>query len=513
MYHAHGRKHTNAVAGKPDAVKAACPVWWGAHGTGPSPRWYLAGCLPNGDISQCFDKLNHELLIKELSERIHDRRFIRFLQMLLDAGYMEDWTYNETWSGVPQGGIVSPVLSNILLSRLDSYVETVLIPQYTKGARRASNPEYQHLLKEAAKHRKKGEIEEAEELRRQAQQIPSIDINDPNYRRLRYVRYADDFLLGFNGPKAEAEAIKKQLRAFLQKELKLELSEEKTLITNARKEAARFLGYEVVVHQDNSKRYISPQAVHRRSINGTIGLRIPRDVLEARCNDYKRGGKVVHRKNLLFESDFTIMTIYQAIFRGIANYYRLAYNMHRLDKLSWVMETSLLKTLANKHGTSMTAIANKYRATIVVSDKKYTGLQIKIPREEKQPLVATWGGVSLAWDIGATLEELFPAIHYRGRTELVQRLLAGVCELCGNTKDVEMHHVRAMKDLHEYPGRPKPEWVRRMIALRRKTMPLCRICHEDVHAGRPMRRQPIEFTEVKAIRKEVMTTILESRMP
>jgi hypothetical protein len=160
---------------------------------------------------------------------------------------------------------VSPVLSNILLSRLDSYVETVLIPQYTKGARRASNPEYQHLLKEAAKHRKKGEIEEAEELRRQAQQIPSIDINDPNYRRLRYVRYADDFLLGFNGPKAEA--IKKQLRAHLQEELKLELSEEKTLITNARKEAARFLGYEVVVHQENSKRYISPQGVHRRSIN------------------------------------------------------------------------------------------------------------------------------------------------------------------------------------------------------------------------------------------------------
>jgi hypothetical protein len=235
-------------------------------------------------------------------------------------------------------------------------------------------------------------------------------------------------------------------------------------------------------------------------------------VLEARWNDYKRAGKVVHRKSLLLESDVTIMTIYQAIVRGIANSSRLAYNMYRLDNLSWVLETSRLKTLAKKHGTSMPAIANKYRATSVVGDKKYTGLQVKIPREEKRPFVATWGGEPLAWDIGAPLEERVPPIHERGRTELVQRLLAGVCELCASTDDGEMHQVRAMKDLHEYPGGAKPEGVRRMIALRRKTMPLCRTCHEDVHAGRPVRRQPIEFTEVKAIRKESMTTILESRM-
>ncbi len=121
-------------------------------------------------------------------------------------------------------------------------METVLIPQYTKGEKRAKNPEYLRLLARSRGYRKRGNIEKADELRLQAQQIPSIEVNDPDYRRLRYVRYADDFLLGFNGPKAEAEMIKQQLRTFLQEELKLELSEAKTLITHARSEAARFLG-------------------------------------------------------------------------------------------------------------------------------------------------------------------------------------------------------------------------------------------------------------------------------
>lgn len=224
-----------------------------------------------------------------------------------------------------------------------------------------------------------------------------------------------------------------------------------------------------------------------------------------------RKGKAIHRADLSHESDFTIIMRYQLEFRGIANYYRLAFNMHTLGRLKWIMECSLTMTLANKFKTTVAKIYERYGAKLEVEGKESKGLQVSIPRQDKKPLVATWGGVSLSWDINATLEEQ-PSTVYTGHSELVQRLLAGYCELCGATENIEVHHVRAMKDLHKYPGREKPEWVKRMIALQRKTMPLCRTCHEDVTFGRPLRRQIIELAKVKALQKETKTTVLESRM-
>ena len=236
--------------------------------------WFI-----EGDISQCFDKLDHELLIQELSEHFHDGRFVRLMRELLDAGYMEDWTYNQTLSGVPQGGVVSPILANILLTKLDKFVEDTLIPQYTKGKRRKLDRRYTRLANQAGRERRKGNVEKANELKKQFQKLPSVALG-PEYRRLKYVRYADDFLLGFVGTKAEAEEIKRQLRQFLRDDLKLELSEEKTLITHARSEAARFLGYEVTIRQEDRKQVTTRNRGALRSINGVIGLRVPQDVLE-----------------------------------------------------------------------------------------------------------------------------------------------------------------------------------------------------------------------------------------
>jgi len=404
-------------------------------------QWVGTSWFLEGDISQCFDKLNHELVLNTLSEHIHDGRFIKLMRKLLDAGYLEDWTYNQTLSGVPQGGIVSPILSNILLNKLDHFVETVLIPQHTKGIRRRANPEYARLINSSLQHRKRGNTERAEELRKQAQTMPSMDVNDPEYRRLRYVRYADDFLLGFNGPRSEAEAIKQQLRVFLRDELKLDLSEEKTLITHARSEAARFLGYEVTTRQADRKRSTTQNGTDRRSVNGKIGFRVPKDVLEAKCQRYKRHGKAIHRAEVMQENDYTIVLTYQLEYRGIANYYRLAYNMTSLHKLKWIMETSLLKTLAAKHKASVSKMVKKYRAEQVVNDRRYKILQVTIPRQDKKPLVATWGGIPLTWDMQAALEDQPPKI-WRGvndRSELEQRLLADICELCGSTDNIEIH--------------------------------------------------------------------------
>ncbi len=463
--------------------------------------WFI-----EGDISQCFDKLDHDMIMNTLSEQIHDGRFIKLISKLLDAGYLEDWKYNRTLSGVPQGGIVSPILSNILLDKLDKYVETVLIPKYTKGVRR-SNKEYKRLIRQAAKQQKRGNAQVARQLRKQAQKLPSQNPNDPNYRRLKYVRYADDFLLGFIGPREEAEEIKQQIGMFLRDELKLELSQTKTLLTHARSEAARFLGYEVTTRQENRKQTIRYQAnirkkIRCRSINGRTGLRIPRDILREKCQRYKQGKKAKHRAELMNEGDYTIIQTYQLEYRGIANYYRLAYNMHTLNKLEWTMRTSLLKTLATKHKVSVPKVAKKYKAELVVNDKKYKVLQVTLPRQGKKPLVATWGGIPLTWDIQATVNDQPRKVWNKGRSELEKRLLANMCELCGSTDRVQVHHQRAMKDLHKYPGRTKPEWVIRMIAMKRKTLLRCHSCHVDIHAGRPLRRPLLDLAEVKKAQKQ-----------
>jgi group II intron reverse transcriptase/maturase len=472
--------------------------------------WSGTTWLIEGDISHCFDKLDHELLLKTVSEKIHDGRFINLMRRLFDAGYMEDWTYNETLSGVPQGGIVSPILANILLDKLDKFVETILIPKYTKGIKREKNEEYHRLMESSRRLRRRGHIKEAEEVRKQAQQLPSQDMHDPNYRRLRYVRYADDFLLGFIGPKSEAEEIKRQLREFLRDELKLELSEAKTLITHARTEAARFLGYAVQIIQSDTKHTVrhgqDGLETECRSVNGRVGLAIPTDVTEEKCKDYMRNGKPIHRKGLQQEDDYTIINTYQQEFRGLANYYRLAYNMHTLAKLRWVMESSLVKTLASKFQITVPKVYEKYGTEITVDGKKYKALQVKLPKQDrsKEPLVATWGGVSLAWDSKATIEDRPLQVRWKGQSELVRRLLVGYCELCGRNEELEVHHVRAMKDLHEHSGRPKPPWMRRMIALRRKTLVLCLTCHDDIQYGRPPTRPIIALADIKARQKEAM---------
>ena len=213
-------------------------------------------------------------------------------------------------------------------------------------------------------------------------------------------------------------------------------------------------------------------------------------------------GKVMHRKELQQVSDYEIIMTYQLEYRGIVEYYRLAHNMIQLRKLKGVMQTSLTKTLAAKHKLPVSKVYEKYGAKLVVEGKEYQVLQAKILRQDKKPLIASWGGVPLKWNIKATLQEQPQKFFGSKRTELEQRLLAGFCELCGRDKDVEMHHVQAMRKLHEYPGRPKPEWVKRMIALKRKTIPLCRRCHEATEHGLPITWPLISLEEIKERRKQ-----------
>jgi group II intron reverse transcriptase/maturase len=242
-------------------------------------RWDGTAWFIEGDISKCFDKLDHQVLLTILRENIHDERFIQLISELLEAGYLEDWKYHATLSGTPQGGVLSPLLANVYLDKLDTYVEQRLVPAYTRGQARKPNAIYENIKLKAYRARKEGRTEDAKLLRQRQQQLPSLDPNDPDFRRLRYARYADDFLLGFNGPKEEAEEIKQKLEAFLRDELQLELSQAKTLITHARTGAARFLGYEIqTIHNDTK------QTKGRRSANGKIGFRVPKDVIRKKVS-------------------------------------------------------------------------------------------------------------------------------------------------------------------------------------------------------------------------------------
>jgi hypothetical protein len=240
---------------------------------------------------------------------------------------------------------------------------------------------------------------------------------------------------------------------------------------------------------------------------------VPQDVLEAKCQEYMRHEKARHRTELIQENDYTIILTYQLEFQGFANYYRLAYNRTELSQLKWIMQTSLLKTLASQHKTTVQRVAEKYKTELVVDGKKYRGLQASMPRQDKDPLIATWGGVSLSWDIRATIKEKPLKVKPTGgRSELVRRLLTEVCEWCGSQEPLETHHIRRMKDLHKHPGRELLPWEKRMIALRRKTLLLCPTCHDDADHGRPPRRKRITLTEVKALQKKARTLLPESRM-
>jgi group II intron reverse transcriptase/maturase len=355
-------------------------VYYGWRGT----TWFV-----EGDISKCFERFNHQLLIAVLREHFSDERFIRLIQNLLDAGYLENWKWNQTESGIPQGSIVSPLLANILLDKLDQFVENTLIPKYTRGKEKRVNPQYRRLVLRAHYLHKQGNGKTAREVRRQFQRLPARDPADPGFRRLRYCRYADDFLVGFIGPKVEAEEIKQAIGAFLCEELTLELSDTKTLITHARSEAARFLGYEVTTLKNDTKRTKAKGGTKRRSVNGTIGFRVPRDVLRTKIRRHLRKGKAIHRPELINESDYTIVSLYQTIYRGIVNYYRLAYNLSTLQYLKHIMEQSLVKTLACKHRCSIKKIYDRYRADLLVNGKVYKGLRVVVPRGEKDPLIAT----------------------------------------------------------------------------------------------------------------------------
>ena len=451
------------------------------HHSWKGTKWFI-----EGDIKGCFDNIDHHVLLKILARNIKDNRFLKLIREMLQAGYLEEWQYHSTYSGTPQGGVVSPILANIFLNELDQFVENELIPAYKKGKRRKVNLEYGRIHGRLRFARKTGKKDLAKELEKQRRQIPLGDPNDPDYRSLRYSRYADDFLLGFAGPRTEAEEIKQKIMQFL-KTIKLELSEAKTLITHATTQTAHYLGYDIRVLIDNNQmtKQNKQHTRHRsRAINMLPVLAVPQQVARFWRMKYTRNGKPANRPELLQCSDFEIVKTYGSEFRGIVNYYSMAYNVaHSFNPVKYIFMESAARTLANKHKLSRKKIFAKYKRT---GEQGVKALIVKVPNPKRpdKPYYATLGDLRLRTSFSTAIPDQIEKC-YVNRNELVQRLLADTCEVCGSQDGIAVHHIRKLADIQKkFQGRKSaPDWAKFMLARNRKTVVVCHNCHTQIHGG------------------------------
>ncbi len=433
-------------------------------------KWTGTIWLIEGDISKCFEKIDHGTLIEILQRDISDGRFIELIRRMLKAGYMERWHYHPTFSGTPQGGVVSPLLANIYLNEMDKYVEESIAALYNRGVKRRPDPRYKLLTDKLYQARKEGDIEEIKELSKARMQLPSGKPKDEGYRRLRYVRYADDFIMGFIGPKSEAIDIKNKMAEYLEKELKLQLSEEKTLITHVTN-GAKFLGY-------NIRRLVKKNR-RKRTGNGVIILQVPDSYLKRIREKYTKKGKPCHRPELTNMSDYDIVQRYQVILHGYYQYYKHAYDVgSKIGHLKVILCNSMLRTLAAKYKTSTAKEAAKRRRVGKNGFVYYVG---ENKTGDGKIRTASFGGFSLRFvrEFAPIKDyEINRIANYGGyRSQLIQRLESDVCELCGSSDRIQVHHVRKL----DTPA--KDVAIKLMRAMNRKTLVVCHNCHVTIHNG------------------------------
>ena len=464
------------------------------------------------DIKGFFDNINHNKMIEFLEKKIDDKRIIHIIRQMLKAGYAQDWKYNATWSGTPQGGVISPILANIYLHELDTFMED-MICQFNKGERRKDNPDYKKLcrqmiiinreLRELRQKFKEGKplndarkeiLRERREIQKKMRVINSRLHVDSEYRRLRYVRYADDFIIGVIGTRKEAESVMLQVKEYINNVLLLEVSEEKTCIADAN-DGVRFLGYDIKTYTSTKTTKIAwgKGTCNRRTISEKMQLHIPSEKMFQYASKNGYGDMAIFRPKsrpaLLRRSDVEILMTYNAEMRGLANYYSLAQGYKTaLQRVIGLAQWSFFATLSHKHKSSIGKIARKMKLSA------QSGYELKV----------NVNGIPKSYRLFRLKDHEPPKIHNSNvdtpwdttrftmtRSELVQRLNANTCEYCGKTGGyMEVHHIKALKDVQ---GK-KQLWQQMMCAMRRKTMVLCVDCHNELH------RRDLPYWRAKARR-------------
>lgn len=446
-------------------------------------KWFI-----EGDIKGFFDNIDHNVLISILRERISDERFLRLIRKFFNAGYVEDWKYNKTYSGTPQGGIISPILANIYLDKFDKYIKEYAA-KFRKGDRRSINPEYwrlnnkknrlkQKLQKTSDEQMRKNYLYEIAQLSKQMLSTPHKDAMDADFRRLQYVRYADDFLISVIGSKSECETIKADITQFMREQLKLELSDEKTLITHAQ-DKAKFLGYEIFIRKSDAVKR-NRDGVLKRDFNGAVVLTLNSAVIQKKLTEYNAlevrniDGKDIWwskpRRYMTPMKPEDILAQYNAEIRGLYNYYSLAANVSKeCASFAFIMKMSMFKTLGWKLNTSARKVRQKYQ-----KDKDFVIPYNDAKGKQKYRVFYNEGFKKRNAQFDVDYDKL-PQTMYVPYPSLVERLKDGRCELCGKDGKVVMHHVRTLTKL-----KGNNEWEKLMLQRHRKTLVVCEDCNSMI---------------------------------
>lgn len=446
-------------------------------------KWFI-----EGDIKGSFDNIDHNVLISILRERISDERFLRLIRKFLNAGYVEDWKYNKTYSGTPQGGIISPMLANIYLDKFDKYIKEYAA-KFRKGDRRSINPEYwrlnnkknwlkKKLQKTSDEQIRKSYLYEIAQLSKQMLSTPHKDAMDADFRRMQYVRYADDFLISVIGSKSECETIKADITQFMREQLKLELSDEKTLITHAQ-DKAKFLGYEIFIRKSDAVKR-NKDGVLKRDFNGAVVLTLNSAVIQKKLTEYNAlevrniDGKDIWwskpRRYMTPMKPEDILAQYNAETRGLYNYYSLAANVSKeCASFAFIMKMSMFKTLGWKLNTSARKVRQKYQ-----KDKDFVIPYNDAKGKQKYRVFYNEGFKKRNAQFDVDYDKL-PQTMYVPYPSLVERLKDGRCELCGKEGKVVMHHVRTLTKL-----KGNNEWEKLMLKRHRKTLVVCEDCNSMI---------------------------------
>jgi group II intron reverse transcriptase/maturase len=458
-------------------------------------QWNGVKWIIDMDVEQFFDSIDHALLIQFLRKKIDDEKFIQIIEGMLKAGYVENCKVHRTYSGTAQGSVASPLLANIYLHELDFFISKMR-NEFNKGKGRASKPSYERITATIRRSRRKidklkqqvntqNQIQsikkQIKELDRQRKETMALEPLDPNYKRMWYCRYTDDFVIGIIGAKQEAYMIRDKVQEFIETQLNLKIAQGKSHIVHGQK-GARFLGYNIQVYAGD--KVIRTTRVNRhtrvRSMSLRMQLHIPLEKTRAFCKNKGYGNydklKASHRTELLNLSDAEIVQTYNAELRGLANYYVLALDFRHMGRVMWLWKRSLLKTLAAKHKTTIHRITNQMRTPeglilkVQAKNKTHLFKVFNIKDIKREPVTYEWiDKEPNTWQF--TLS----------KTELVQRLDANHCEYCGGRNGkFEIHHIRKLKDLKE----GKKKWQVIMARRQRKTLVLCTSCHDLLHAGR-----------------------------
>ena len=415
--------------------------------------WYL-----EGDISKCFDSIDHKKLMEIIERKINDRKFTGLIWKALKAGYLETRVISHSITGTAQGSIISPILCNIYMDKLDKFIDKLAL-EFNKGKIVRLNPKY---VAYRNKKIKATTMKEKLYWHKLMVQTPSKDPLDPKFRKMVYVRYADDWIVGIRGSHEDCKRLMNEIREFLDKDLVLTLSEKKTVITHAKTSHALFLGTKIGKsrHQNYDRHF---GFARRRGLE--VRLEAPLDRIRENLKVIRilKGSIPIPKLVWTPESKDTIISLYNSIYRGYMNYYSFALNLNKLSSwLHYTLKTSCLKLLASK-------LTLKSQSHVI---KKY-GNDLK--GKDKVAFVEAKYGVN-RWDFKSKSVDIIKTLFARSISKASLDNLS--CAECNSDYRVEMHHVRMLKDLN-----PKARKIDAMMAKRRrKQIPLCRECHMKHHA-------------------------------